>query len=377
MTGCNSNNTAPKTNLLGLNRQGMRDYFVAMGDKQFRGDQVFQWIHQHGVGDFQAMSNIGKALQARLVDEAEIGLPEIIADHTASDGTRKWLLRMADGNAIETVFIPEKQRGTLCVSSQAGCALNCSFCSTAKQGFNRNLTTAEIVAQVWLANHMLGKGTAERWPVTNVVMMGMGEPLLNLDNVIPALQIMLDDWGYGLSRRRVTVSTSGVVPELERLKREAPVALAISLHAPHDALRDELVPINKKYPIRQLVDACKEYLKDQPRQRVTVEYVMLDGINDSLKDARALINCLQGLPSKVNLIPFNPFPQAQFRRSPDEAILRFQDRLMASGLMTTLRKTRGDDIDAACGQLAGRIQDRTRRSARTKQPGTDRAAINQ
>ncbi|MDH5633829.1 MAG: 23S rRNA (adenine(2503)-C(2))-methyltransferase RlmN [Gammaproteobacteria bacterium] len=372
-----SNDTAPKTNLLGLNRQGMRDFFVAMGDKQFRGDQVFQWIHQHGVGNFQAMSNIGKVLQSRLADEAEIGLPEIIADHTAGDGTRKWLLRLADGNAIETVFIPEKQRGTLCVSSQAGCALNCSFCSTAKQGFNRNLTTAEIVAQVWLANHMLGKGTAERWPVTNVVMMGMGEPLLNLDNVIPALQIMLDDWGYGLSRRRVTVSTSGVVPELERLKREAPVALAISLHAPHDTLRDELVPINKKYPIRQLVDACKEYLRNQPRQRVTVEYVMLDGVNDSVKDARALINCLQGLPSKVNLIPFNPFPQTRYRRSPDEVILRFQDRLMASGLMTTLRKTRGDDIDAACGQLAGRIQDRTRRSARMKQAGADPAVANQ
>jgi len=377
MTDCMSNDTAPKTNLLGLNRQGMRDFFVAMGDKQFRGDQVFQWIHQHGVGNFQAMSNIGKVLQSRLADEAEIGLPEIIADHTAGDGTRKWLLRLADGNAIETVFIPEKQRGTLCVSSQAGCALNCSFCSTAKQGFNRNLTTAEIVAQVWLANHMLGKGTAERWPVTNVVMMGMGEPLLNLDNVIPALQIMLDDWGYGLSRRRVTVSTSGVVPELERLKREAPVALAISLHAPHDTLRDELVPINKKYPIRQLVDACKEYLRNQPRQRVTVEYVMLDGVNDSVKDARALINCLQGLPSKVNLIPFNPFPQTRYRRSPDEVILRFQDRLMASGLMTTLRKTRGDDIDAACGQLAGRIQDRTRRSARMKQAGADPAVANQ
>ncbi|MBE9516528.1 MAG: 23S rRNA (adenine(2503)-C(2))-methyltransferase RlmN [Proteobacteria bacterium] len=356
-----------KSNLLGFNRQAMRDYFVEMGDKPFRGDQVFQWIHQHGIPDFFAMSNIGKAMQLRLSEEAEIGLPEIIADHTASDGTRKWLLRMADGNAVETVFIPEKQRGTLCVSSQAGCVLNCSFCSTARQGFNRNLTTAEIVAQVWLANNLLGRSDHGRYKITNVVMMGMGEPLLNMDNVIPALQIMLDDWGYGLSRRRVTVSTSGVVSELERLKREAPVALAISLHAANDDLRDELVPINKKHPISELVEACKAYLDNQPRQRVTVEYIMLDGVNDSMKDAKALIRCLQGLPSKVNLIPFNPFPGAPYQRSSDEAILKFQDRLMGSGIMTTLRKTRGEDIDAACGQLAGRIQDRTRRSGRYKE----------
>ena len=359
--------TVAKTNLLGFNRQAMRDYFVAMGDKPFRGDQVFQWIHQHGIPDFSAMSNIGKAMQARLTDEAELGLPEIIADHTATDGTRKWLLRMADGNAVETVFIPEKQRGTLCVSSQAGCILNCSFCSTARQGFNRNLTTAEIVAQVWLANNMMGRDEHGRYRVTNVVMMGMGEPLLNLDNVIPALQVMLDDWGYGLSRRRVTVSTSGVVPELERLKREAPVALAISLHAANDDLRNELVPINKKHPIKELMHACKAYLQDQSRQRVTVEYVMLDGVNDSMKDAKALIRCLQGLPSKVNLIPFNPFPGAPYKCSSDDAMRMFQDRLMGSGIMTTMRKTRGDDIDAACGQLAGRIQDRTRRSGRYKE----------
>lgn len=362
-----------KTNLLGFNRQAMRDYFVSMGEKPFRGDQVFQWIHQHGISDFFSMSNIGKALQARLSDEAEIGLPEISADHVATDGTRKWLLRMADGNAVETVFIPEKQRGTLCVSSQAGCALNCSFCSTARQGFNRNLSAAEIVAQIWLANHMLGRDEHGRYRITNVVMMGMGEPLLNLDNVIPALQVMLDDWGYGLSRRRVTVSTSGVVPELDRLKREAPVALAISLHASNDTLRNKLVPINRKHSINELVNACKEYLGNQPRQRVTVEYVMLRGVNDSIQDAKGLVRCLQGLPAKINLIPFNPFPGAPYVRSEEAVITRFQDYLMQCGIMTTMRKTRGDDINAACGQLAGKIQDRTRRSGRYReQEATER-----
>ncbi len=355
---------AEKTNLLNLDRLAMQEFFVGIGEKPFRATQVIQWIHQYGVDDFDAMTNLGKELRARLRDVAEIRVPEIIQDQTAADGTRKWLLRLDDGNAIETVFIPEEDRGTLCVSSQVGCTLNCSFCSTGHQGFNRNLTVAEIIAQLLVANRALGRDPKGDRIITNVVLMGMGEPLLNFDNVLPAMRLMLDDYAYGLSRRRVTLSTAGVVPVLERLREECPVSLAVSLHATNDALRDQLVPLNKKYPIRELLEACRRYCADSPRSRVTFEYVMLEGINDSIEHAHELVRILSDVPSKVNLIPFNPFPQTQYRRSSKEAIDRFREVLIAAGLTTITRKTRGDDIDAACGQLAGRVQDRTRRRER-------------
>jgi 23S rRNA (adenine2503-C2)-methyltransferase len=355
---------AEKTNLLNLDRTAMQEFFVGIGEKPFRATQVIQWIHQYGVDDFDAMTNLGKELRARLRDTAEIHVPEIIQDQTAADGTRKWLLRLNDGNAIETVFIPEEDRGTLCVSSQVGCTLNCSFCSTGHQGFNRSLTVAEIISQLLVANHALGRDPKGDRIITNVVLMGMGEPLLNFDNVLPAMRLMLDDYAYGLSRRRVTLSTAGVVPMLERLREECPVSLAVSLHAPNDALRDQLVPLNKKYPIQELLEACRRYCADSPRSRVTFEYVMLEGINDSIENAHELARILSDVPSKVNLIPFNPFPQTQYRRSSKQAIDRFRDVLIAAGLTTITRKTRGDDIDAACGQLAGRVQDRTRRRER-------------
>jgi 23S rRNA (adenine2503-C2)-methyltransferase len=355
---------AEKTNLLNLDRTAMQEFFVGIGEKPFRATQVIQWIHQYGVDDFDAMTNLGKELRARLRDTAEIHVPEIIQDQTAADGTRKWLLRLNDGNAIETVFIPEEDRGTLCVSSQVGCTLNCSFCSTGHQGFNRSLTVAEIIAQLLVANHALGRDPKGDRIITNVVLMGMGEPLLNFDNVLPAMRLMLDDYAYGLSRRRVTLSTAGVVPMLERLREECPVSLAVSLHAPNDALRDQLVPLNKKYPIQELLEACRRYCADSPRSRVTFEYVMLEGINDSIEHAHELARILSDVPSKVNLIPFNPFPQTQYRRSSKQTIDRFRDVLIAAGLTTITRKTRGDDIDAACGQLAGRVQDRTRRRER-------------
>jgi 23S rRNA (adenine2503-C2)-methyltransferase len=355
---------AEKTNLLNLDRAAMQEFFVGIGEKPFRATQVIQWIHQYGVDDFDAMTNLGKELRARLRDMAEIHVPEIIQDQTAADGTRKWLLRLDDGNAIETVFIPEEDRGTLCVSSQVGCTLNCSFCSTGHQGFNRSLTVAEIISQLLVANRALGRDPKGDRIITNVVLMGMGEPLLNFDNVLPAMRLMLDDYAYGLSRRRVTLSTAGVVPMLERLREECPVSLAVSLHAPNDALRDQLVPLNKKYPIQELLEACRRYCADSPRSRVTFEYVMLEGINDSIEHAHELVRILSDVPSKVNLIPFNPFPQTQYRRSSKEAIDRFREVLIAAGLTTITRKTRGDDIDAACGQLAGRVQDRTRRRER-------------
>jgi 23S rRNA (adenine2503-C2)-methyltransferase len=355
---------AEKTNLLNLDRAAMQEFFVGIGEKPFRATQVIQWIHQYGVDDFDAMTNLGKELRARLRDTAAIHAPEIIQDQTAADGTRKWLLRLDDGNAIETVFIPEEDRGTLCVSSQVGCTLNCSFCSTGHQGFNRSLTVAEIIAQLLVANRALGRDPRGDRIITNVVLMGMGEPLLNFDNVLPAMRLMLDDYAYGLSRRRVTLSTAGVVPMLERLRQECPVSLAVSLHAPNDALRDQLVPLNKKYPIQQLLEACRRYCADSPRSRVTFEYVMLEGINDSIEHAHELVRILSDVPSKVNLIPFNPFPQTHYRRSSKQAIDRFRDVLIAAGLTTITRKTRGDDIDAACGQLAGRVQDRTRRHER-------------
>jgi len=353
-----------KTNLLNRDRQGMQDFFSGIGDKPFRATQVVKWIHQYGVDNFDDMTNLSKELRARLQDIAEIRLPAIESDQVATDGTRKWLLRLMDGNCIETVFIPEEDRGTLCVSSQVGCTLNCTFCATGHQGFNRSLTVDEIISQLLIANRSLGRDPKGERIITNVVFMGMGEPLLNFENVVPAMRLMLDDHAYGLSRRRVTLSTAGVVPMMDRLREECPVSLAVSLHAPNDPLRDELVPLNRKYPIRELLDACRRYCDISPRSRITFEYVMLAGINDSVEHAHELAEILTTVPSKVNLIPFNPFPQTRYRRSSNESIDRFREILIKAGFTTITRKTRGDDIDAACGQLAGRIQDRTRRRGR-------------
>ena len=350
-----------KQNLLGLDAAGLQRFFEAQGEKPFRARQVLRWVHQRQEGDFAQMSDLAKALREKLVATSAVEAPQIVGDTTAADGTRKWLLKVDGANAVEAVFIPETSRGTLCVSSQAGCVLDCAFCSTGKQGFNRNLATAEIIGQLWLANRLLqGDGRGER-PVTNVVMMGMGEPLLNLDNVIPALRLMLDDNAYGLSRRRVTVSTAGVVPGIDRLRDECPVALAVSLHAPNDELRDRLVPVNRKFPLAELVKACNRYLDKAPRDFITFEYVMLEGINDSDAHARELVALAGKVRSKFNLIPFNPFPRSEFKRSPPERIRGFAEILARAGLTATTRKTRGDDIAAACGQLAGDVADRTRR----------------
>jgi len=360
--------TATRTNLLDLDRAGLAAWFGAHGEKPFRATQLMQWVYGRGVADFGAMTNISKALQARLLEQAEIALPEVVSDNVSEDGSRKWLLRLADGNCIETVFIPELERGTLCVSSQVGCQLNCSFCSTAQQGFNRNLSSGEIIAQVWLAARLLGQFEAGERLVSNVVMMGMGEPLLNYDNVVRAMRLMLDDFGFGLSKRRITLSTAGVVPMIRQLREDCDVSLAVSLHAPNDTLRDELVPLNRKYPIAELLAACRDYV-GEGRRRVTFEYVMLAGVNDSDAHARELIRRLAGVPAKVNLIPFNPFPRTRYQRSSGNRIHRFFDLLNAAGIVTITRKTRGDDIDAACGQLAGRFQDRTRRRARSQAQG--------
>jgi len=352
-----------KINLLDLNRTDMEAFFLDMGEKAFRATQVIKWLHQFGVTEIAEMSNLSKALRAKLAERAEIRAPEVVIDQASADGTHKWLLRLDSGNSVETVFIPERGRGTLCVSSQVGCALECAFCSTARQGFNRNLSVAEIIGQVWVANKALGHDPKGERVISNVVLMGMGEPLLNFDNVVKAMDLMMDDFAYGLSKRRVTLSTSGVVPALERLKEVSDVALALSLHAPNDALRDQLVPINKKYPIAELLTACKRYIGSQDsRRKVTVEYVMLDGVNDSDAHARELVKVLRGLPAKVNLIPFNPFPQSRYRRSSPARIERFRDILQHAGLITITRKTRGDDIDAACGQLVGKVMDRTKRN---------------
>jgi len=357
----------PKINLLNFNYEGMRAFFMELGEKPFRAQQVMQWIHQAGHADFAAMSNLGKVLRERLSAIAEIRLPEIMSVHESRDGTCKWLLKLSCGNCIETVFIPEVNRGTLCVSSQIGCALNCSFCSTGKQGFNRNLSTAEIIGQVWVAVRELSRRNNQHdRRVTNVVMMGMGEPLLNFDAVVNAMDIMLDDFAYGLSKRRVTLSTSGVLPELARLRARSPVSLAISLHAPDDALRNILVPINKKYPIAELMALCKTYFSGDHKRQITFEYVMLKGVNDKPEQALMLAKLLKNVPSKVNLIPFNPFPLTEYERSSAETIDIFRDILIAKGIHTMTRKTRGDDIDAACGQLAGEVQDRTSRSGRWK-----------
>ncbi|MDQ6619151.1 MAG: 23S rRNA (adenine(2503)-C(2))-methyltransferase RlmN [Pseudomonadota bacterium] len=336
-----------------------------MGEKPFRARQVSRWVHQRLGDDIAAMTDLAKPVRARLAEQAFIAGPKVMSDSTAADGTRKWLLDVGNGNAVETVYIPEDDRGTLCISSQAGCALECAFCSTGKQGFNRNLTTAEIVGQLWHANRaLLADGITAPWidqgraPITNVVMMGMGEPLANLDHVVSALRLFIDDLAYGLSRRRVTLSTSGLVPQMDRLRDACPVALAVSLHAPNNPLRDTLVPINRKYPLAELLAACVRYLERAPRDFVTFEYVMLDGINDHPTHAHELIDLVRDVPCKLNLIPFNPFPGSEFRTSPRTRIAAFQRMLSDAGIVTTVRKTRGDDIAAACGQLAGQVQNR-------------------
>jgi 23S rRNA (adenine2503-C2)-methyltransferase len=355
-------NAAPAANLLGLDAQGMEALFAGWGEKPYRARQVLKWIHRRGAADFGAMSDIARELRGKLQATATIVPPVVVGDGTAPDGTRKWLLKVDGANAVEAVFIPEDGRGTLCVSSQAGCTLDCAFCATGKQGFNRNLSAAEIIGQLWLANRALGCHAGAARAVSNVVFMGMGEPMFNLDAVIPAARLMIDDNGYGLSRRRVTVSTSGVVPGMDRLGEECPVALAVSLHAPDDALRDRLVPINRKYPLRQLLAACNRYLERAPRDFITFEYVMLAGVNDSEAQARALLGIAAEVRCKFNLIPFNPFRGAGFERSPAERIRRFAQVLQRAGLTVTTRKTRGDGIEAACGQLAGDVTDRTRRT---------------
>ncbi len=430
-------------NLLGLGSKQLKEFCAGLGEKPFRAKQLLRWIHHAGIDDFGAMTDMAKPFRERLAQCAAITAPKVIRDTTSPDGTRKWLLDVDTGNAVEAVFIPEgdrvgrssdrqneepvvgasrpvhcassgsdprgsifrpttrpacgdanpergasasmevasifsgrspdrglsarapkRYRGTLCISSQAGCALECSFCSTGRQGFNRNLTAAEIIGQLWWANKCLGRGIEAERPITNVVMMGMGEPLANFDSVVAAMQLMLDDSAYGLSRRRVTLSTSGLVPAIDRLGEECPVALAVSLHAPNDALRDQLVPINRKYPIKQLLAACVRYIEKAPRDFVTFEYVMLAGVNDSVSQARELARAVKSVPCKFNLIPFNPFPDSGYTRSDPQAMAQFRDVLMQSGYTTTMRKTRGDDIDAACGQLAGQVQDKTKRQQR-------------
>ncbi len=392
-----------KRNLLDLDARALTDFFNEIGEKSFRSGQVLRWIHQSGTTDFEQMTDLSHALRSKLAQCAVVDSPQCVSASEASDGTRKWLLSVGKDNAIETVFMPEVNRGTLCVSSQVGCALECAFCATGRQGFNRNLTTAEIIGQLWWATRKLsrepewarlerddadrpGRDNADR-PISNVVMMGMGEPLTNFDNVVRAMQIMLDDHAYGLSRRKVTLSTAGIVPAIDRLREECPVALAISLHAPNDRLRDELVPINRKYSLRQLLAACQRYVdpllgddipgvkwerKGAPRDFVTFEYIMLDGVNDGVQHARELVALTRDVPGKFNLIPFNSFAESGFQRSPDSRVRAFRDVLIAAGLVATVRRTRGDDIDGACGQLAGRVRDRRNRRTDRK-PGIGRS----
>src|SRR3990167_2118876 len=349
-------------NLLDFDVQQLTAWFAEHGEKPFRAKQVLRWIYQAGESDFDAMSDLAVSLREKLKQIACVQAPKVMREELSDDGTRKWLLDMGTGNAVEAVYIPEEGRGTLCVSTQAGCALDCAFCSTGKQGFNRNLSTAEIIGQLWWANHELGKATGGAWQISNVVLMGMGEPLLNYDNTVSALRLMLDDHAYGLSRRRRTVLTSSIAPLPGRRRDECPVALAVSLHAPKDKLRDELMPINRKYPLKELLAACKRYLEKAPRDFITFEYVLLDGVNDSEQQARELVRLVRDVPCKFNLIPFNPFPQTHYRRSNAETIQRFRDVLVQADIVATMRKTRGDDIAAACGQLAGQVQDKTRRT---------------
>jgi len=348
-----------RVNLLGLPKAELEAFVGELGSKPFRARQLMHWLYKRGESDIAAMTDLAKDFRAELSQRAEVKLPEIVKVQVASDGTRKWLLSGGNGQAFEMVFIPEEERGTLCISSQVGCVLDCSFCSTAQQGFNRNLSTAEIVGQVWLANRELGWKVGDDRIITNVVLMGMGEPLANFRNVVPAIRLFLDDLGFDISRRRVTLSTSGLVPQIYKLAEEVNCALAVSLHAPTDELRSELVPINRKHNIAELLDACWHYLDEQNGRSVTFEYVMLDGVNDQPGHARQLAQLLRGKPAKLNLIPFNPFPGTNYRRSPQSAIVRFRDELNERGIIATIRKTRGDDIDAACGQLAGQVTDRT------------------
>ncbi|QOT74966.1 23S rRNA (adenine(2503)-C(2))-methyltransferase RlmN [Cupriavidus basilensis] len=357
-------------NLLDLDADALTAYCGELGEKPFRARQLQRWIHQFGASRFDAMSDLAKSLREKLATRAEIRSPAVITDNLSADGTRKWLLDVGAGDAVETVYIPEETRGTLCVSSQAGCAVNCRFCSTGKQGFSRNLSTGEIIGQLWMAEFamraQLGRAAKDDRVISNVVMMGMGEPLLNYGQVVPAMRLMLDDNAYGLSRRRVTLSTSGVVPMMDRLAKDLPVALAVSLHASNDPLRDMLVPLNKKYPLAELMAACRRYLEFAPRDFITFEYCMLDGVNDGVEHARELLKLVADVPCKFNLIPFNPFPESGLKRSNNEQIRRFAQVLMDAGIVTTIRKTRGDDIDAACGQLAGEVKDRTRLAQRGK-----------
>lgn len=369
-----------KVNLLGLSRSQMEAFFAEIGEKKFRATQVMRWIHQQGVSDFADMTNLAKSLRAKLEQYAEVRAPEVTYKNFSADGTRKWVIKVGENAMVEAVLIPDGERKTLCVSSQVGCALDCSFCSTGKQGFSRDLTPAEIIGQVWIANRSYldegefsgrnadGELTRTR-AITNVVMMGMGEPLLNFDAVVPAMDIMLDDYAYGISKRRVTLSTSGVVPMLDKLTETIDVSLAVSLHAPNDELRNELVPINRKYPLKELMAACRRYLvhhqgSEVGRRKVTMEYVMLDGVNDQDEHAEQLIRLLKDVPSKINLIPFNPFPHAPYGSTPRNRIVDFQNQLIRAGFTCTIRATRGDDIDAACGQLVGQVKDRTRRAER-------------
>ncbi len=357
-----------KLNLMGLDRPAMEAYFASIGEKSFRASQVMKWIHQVGVSDFTQMTNLSKNLRSQLAESTEISVPDIISDNLSEDGTRKWLLKVPGKSAIEMVFIPEESRGTLCVSSQVGCTLNCSFCATGKQGYNRDLTTAEIIGQVWIAKHLLAEQyQTDKRIVTNVVMMGMGEPLMNFDNVVSAMNIMQDDFCFGLSKRRITLSTAGVVPKIDALKEACPVSLAVSLHAPNDELRNVLVPLNRKYNIEALLDACNRYVSDSQRARITFEYVMLEGVNDELEHAHQLADLMQTVPGKINLIPFNPFDGIEYKRSSNSRINRFRDILHNKGVIVTVRKTRGDDIEAACGQLAGDVMDKTRRQEKFRQ----------
>ena len=356
-----------KTNLLNYDLNGLTQHFAEMGEKPFRAKQVMRWMHQAGAQNFEEMTDLAKSLRAKLNEQATIEVPKLMMAQESTDGTRKWLLDVGTGNGVETVFIPEAERGTLCISSQVGCALECTFCSTGRQGFNRNLTAAEIIGQLWWANKAMGVTPKNERVISNVVMMGMGEPMANFDNVVTALSIMLDDYGYGLSRRRVTVSTSGMVPQMDRLRDAMPVALAVSLHASNDEVRDQIVPLNKKYPLKELMAACQRYLVKAPRDFITFEYVMLDGINDKAQHARELIELVKDVPCKFNLIPFNPFPNSGYERSSNENIRVFRDILQQAGFVVTVRKTRGDDIDAACGQLAGQVQDKTRRQQKWQQ----------
>ena len=347
-------------------------FLTDLGEKPFRARQIMQWIHQRHVNDFESMTDLSKSLRSRLIEVATISLPKQISEQVSADGTTKWLFESGAGQAVESVFIPEETRGTLCISSQVGCALDCTFCATGAQGFNRNLSAAEIVGQVSYANRTLPKRESGKYAISNVVFMGMGEPLANYRNIIPALELLTSDFGFGLSRRRVTVSTSGIVPQLNKLADDCNVALAVSLHAPNDELRDQLVPINRVHPIRELLDACWRYAASHSNRFITFEYVMLRDVNDSLDHADQLVTLLSGKPAKLNLIPFNPFAGNSFKRSESETIRRFQSRLRERGLVATTRKTRGDDIDAACGQLAGKVKDRVRArlSEKTKKVAT-------